>query len=230
MSRRLAALLTSGNVVALLVLIASVGGVIWLQRRFEVDVFSREGLERLVDGMGWMGPLVYIGIIALAVVVSQLPGVPLTIAAGAVWGPVAAGIYSVIGAFIGGMIAYGLGRTLGRSVMKALTGKVVSFDTSRSERYLGWVIGLSRAVPIFSFDIISYAAGVTGLSVGVYALATLIGLLPSTFLLTYLGASLLISPVVAVSLSVAVAALLLLSPWLIAKYNLFGLRDAIHFE
>lgn len=229
-SRWVSALVTPGNAAAAIVLALGVAAVVWLQSRFDVDLFSREGLSEAVDGMGWYGPVLYMLVIALAVVVSQLPGLPLTIAAGAIWGPFAAGVYSVIGGFIGGMIAYVLGRTLGRSAIAALTGKVVTFDTSRGERYLGWIILVSRAIPVLSFDVISYAAGMTGLRVGIYATATFLGMIPSTFLLTYLGSSLVLSPWIGLALSGLVAVLLVASPWLIARYDLFGLRDAIRVE
>lgn len=227
---RLRALLTPANAVALGILLAGIATAFWLQSRFDVDLFSREGAQTIVDRLGWYGPLVYMLAIALAVVVSQLPGVPLAIAAGALWGPVPAGIYSVIGGFVGGMIAYGLGRTLGRSALLALTGRVVSFDTSRGERPLAWIVGVSRALPVVSFDVISYAAGISGMSVRPYAWATFLGMIPSTFLLTFLGGSFVVSPWLAVGLSGVAAALLVALPWILRRYDPLGLRDMVRIE
>ena len=79
-----------------------------------------EGLKQTATSAGLWGTAVYIAIIALAVVVSPILGAPLAIAAGAIWGAVAAGICSVIGEFTGGLIAYFIGHTLGRSAVKAL--------------------------------------------------------------------------------------------------------------
>jgi uncharacterized membrane protein YdjX (TVP38/TMEM64 family) len=119
---------------------------------------------------------------------------------------------------------------LGRSAIRAISGKVVVFDTSRGERYLGWIVAVSRAIPVLSFDIISYAAGISGLSAGIYAVATLLGMIPSTFLLTYVGSAFMVSPWLALGLSGLVAVLLAASPWLIERYNPFGLCDLVRIE
>jgi hypothetical protein len=95
--RGFAALLTPGNAIALVLLLASLIGVLWLQHRFDVDVFSRDGLIEVVDELGWYGPLVYMTVVALAVVVSQLPGVPLAIAASLNLGALSAFVDAYVG-------------------------------------------------------------------------------------------------------------------------------------
>ncbi|MEO0376345.1 MAG: TVP38/TMEM64 family protein, partial [Cyanobacteria bacterium P01_A01_bin.17] len=147
----------------------------------DLEILTPSGLQQVIAHSGAWGPILYIGVLAVSVVVSQIPGVPLALAAGAIWGPLLAGIYSVLGAFLGGLIAYGLGHSLGRTAVKTLTGKSISFSTERGEAYVGGLIFLTRLLPIFSFDLISYGAGVSGLSLPVYASATLFGMIPSTF-------------------------------------------------
>ncbi len=195
-----------------------------------MNIFSEEGFKAFASMTGWWGPLVFSLLLAISVVVSQIPGVPLTLAAGALWGALPALFYSVLGGFLGAMIAYFLGRTLGRSIMKALAGKVMVFDKERGEVFLGIVIFLSRVLPLFPFDIISYAAGVSGLSVRIYALATFFGMIPSTFLLTYLGSAFHLNWVYALGLSLVATVMLIALPLLIRRYNLLGLRDSIRLE
>lgn len=228
--KRLKPFLTVSNGLALGILIISIVAYFWLRTGLGVNVFSQEGFDRFIKDLGWFAPLIYIVVIAIAVVISQIPGVPLAIAAGAVWGPIVAGVYSVIGGFIGGMIAYFLGRTLGRSAMKALTGKVVYFSKERGEPYLGWLIFITRLLPILSFDLISYAAGLTRLSVPIYAAATLLGMIPSTFLLTYLGSAFNISLPWALGLSALALVFLVAIPLLLRKRDVFGLKGVMHFE
>lgn len=211
-------------------LLLSAGVFVYLSQHPELNVFSKDGFQAFVQDLGWRGPVFYMIITAVAVVISQIPGVPLAMAAGALWGPLTAGIYSVIGGFTGGMIAYYLGRTLGRSAMKALTGRVMVFRKERGERYVGVLVFITRLLPVLSFDVISYAAGLSGLSTRVYAVATLLGMIPSTLFLTYVGSAFTVSLPLALGLSVIAGVLLVALPWCIRRYNWFGLRDSVQME
>lgn len=64
----------------------------------------------------------------------------------------------------------------------------------------------------------------------VFLLATLAGGVPMTFVLTYLGDVMQVDPTMTLVLTSFVLVGLLLVPWLIRRYNLFGLRDRIIFE
>ncbi|MEO0518035.1 MAG: hypothetical protein AAF171_12140 [Cyanobacteria bacterium P01_A01_bin.116] len=104
--QRLKSLLNQQNVIALGVLLLSLLVYIWVSTQVDANLLTPEGLQQAVTDAGIWGVLVYIAVIALAVVMSPIPGAPLTIAAGAVWGAIPAGIYSVIGGFSGSLIAY----------------------------------------------------------------------------------------------------------------------------
>lgn len=120
---------------------------------------TTEGLQQAVANAGVWGILVYIAVISLSVVMSPIPGAPLTIAVGAVWGAVPAGIYSVIGGFSGSLIAYFIGRSLGRSAVKALTGRIIYFSKEKGEWLLGGLIFVTRLLPVLSFDLSSLGEG-----------------------------------------------------------------------
>ncbi|MBF2088738.1 MAG: TVP38/TMEM64 family protein [Synechococcales cyanobacterium K32_A2020_035] len=212
----------------ILLLCLLVCGWVWVQPGF--DVFSAQGLEQAIQSWGWLGVLAYIGILILSVVLSPIPSAPLAVAAGMVWGPIWSGIYSVIGGFLGGLLAYFIGYTLGRSAVRALTGKLIYFSKDRGEVYLGWVIFITRLLPILSFDLISYGAGITGLSLPIYATATLLGMIPSTFLLTFLGSTFTIGLPLGFILSLLLLILLIGLPYGIHRYNWFNMRDIIHVE
>lgn len=144
--------------------------------------------DRLIQCGAW-GPALYIGLLIVSVVISQLPGAPLAVAAGAVWGPFTAGVYTVIGGFGGALVAYSLGRWIGPAITQKITGKKLFFTKQYGAAYLGGLIFATRLLPILSFDLISYGAGMARLSFPIYASATFLGMLPSTFLLTYAGGS-----------------------------------------
>lgn len=204
--------------------------ICWWLLRPDLNLFTPEGFRQGVENLGWLGALVYMILLALSVVISPIPGAPLAVVAGAMWGTMLATIYSVIGGFLGGLIAYYIGRTLGRSAVYALTGKVIYFTKNRGEVYLGWLIFITRLLPVLSFDLISYAAGITGLSLPIYATATLLGMIPSTFFLTYMGAAFQVGKLLGVALLVIFVILLIGLPWGIRRYNWLGLQDIIRIE
>jgi uncharacterized membrane protein YdjX (TVP38/TMEM64 family) len=195
-----------------------------------VNVLTPAGFQQAAQQLGWLGPLIYIGLIALSVVISPIPGAPLAVAAGALWGSIPAGIYSVTGGFLGSLVAYYLGRTLGRSGIKAITGKALYFSKRRGQVYLGWLIFITRLLPVLSFDLISYGAGITGISLRIYGTATLLGMIPSTFLLTYLGSAFTLGGSLGIFLSLIFLMVLFGLPWGIKRYNWLGLRDIIRIE
>lgn len=203
---------------------------LWQLQRSGVNVFTPTGLRQTVDGLGLLGPLAYIGILTIAVVVSQIPQVPLALAAGAIWGTLPAGLYSVIGGFLGSLIAYFLGRSLGRSTIQTLTGKAIYFSQHRGEVYLGWLILITRLLPILSFDLISYGAGISNLSLRIYLPATLLGMIPPTFLLTYMGKSLTMGMTEAIVFTSLFILVLIGLPWGIQRYNWFGMKDVIQIR
>lgn len=152
-----------------------------------LQVFTVEGFQNLVNQIGPWGPIAYIGLLIISVVASQIPGAPLAIAAGVLWGPLTAGVYTIIGGFLGAVLAYGLGKYLGQSFFQTLTGKRIIISPDLATNLMGWFIFVSRLLPVLSFDLVSYGAGMAGLSFPIYAAATLVGMIPSTLLLTYMG-------------------------------------------
>lgn len=227
-------LINPQNGIALVILLLCSLACWWLLspdlNGFMLNVFTPTGFRQIVGRLGAFGPLIYILLIALSVVISPIPGAPLAVIAGALWGPIPAGIYSVIGGFLGSLIAYYVGRTLGRSAIRALTGKAIYFTKKRGEAYLGWLIFLTRLFPVLPFDLISYGAGVTGLSLPIYIVATLLGMIPSTFLLSYAGSAFTIGLPQAIALGAILTTVLIGLPWGIKRYNWFGMRDIIRIE
>lgn len=221
--------LTVVNQIALVILLGSGLVCLWLHQP-TLALFSPEKLQLLIRQSKLFGPLVYMGLLALSVVISPIPSAPLAMAAGAVWGPILAGLYSVIGGFVGGTIAYFIGYTLGRSTVKLLTGKVIYFSKQRGEPFLGWLIFVTRLLPIFSFDLISYGAGLTGLAFPIFAISTVLGMIPSTLLLTYLGSTFTLAFPAGLALSFVFLVLLIGLPWAAQRYNWFGFKNIIQIE
>jgi uncharacterized membrane protein YdjX (TVP38/TMEM64 family) len=123
----------------------------------------------------------------LAVVASPIPSAPIAMAAGAAYGHVWGTVQVVIGAELGALIAFGLARILGRDVLRRVFGTSVDAGLLGSQNALTGTVFASRLMPFVSFDIISYAAGLSRLHVWRFALATLAGIVPASFVLAHFG-------------------------------------------
>jgi len=82
-----------------------------------------------------------------------------------------------------------IGRVVGPEALSWWLNVQVTFCQKCSDHHLLILVFLARFVPIFSFHLVSYGAGLTRMSLKVFAIATLLGMIPPTFALTYLGGS-----------------------------------------
>lgn len=151
------------------------------------EAFNPRRIVEYVNAWGPVGPMVFIVMMVIAVVISPIPSLPLDLAAGVAFGPFLGTAYAVIGAEIGAIISFLIGRFLGRDVIAKILKIDVVFCEKCTDHHLIGLVFLSRLFPVFSFDLISYGAGLTNMSLKAFALATLFGMIPPTFALTYWG-------------------------------------------
>ena len=146
-------------------------------------------LTDLLQSSGPWGPLILMVFMATAVIIPPIPSLPLDLASGAAFGPLLGTTYAVIGAAIGAIVSFLIGRALGREGISRLLRVDAVFCEKCSDHHVGLLIFLARLIPVFSFDVISYGAGFTTISVRTFSLATILGMIPPTFAFTYLGSS-----------------------------------------
>jgi uncharacterized membrane protein YdjX (TVP38/TMEM64 family)/rhodanese-related sulfurtransferase len=115
----------------------------------------------------------------------------LTLAGGALFGPVWGTIYNLTGATLGAVLAFLLARYLATDWVQS---KIRKTTGSRVERLMngveaeGWrFVAFTRLVPLFPFNLLNYALGLTRIPFGHYVLATGIFMLPGAIAYTYLG-------------------------------------------
>jgi uncharacterized membrane protein YdjX (TVP38/TMEM64 family) len=153
------------------------------------DYLNSEKLTSFLRELGVAGPFALMGLMTVAVVVSPIPSLPLDLAAGAAYGPFGGAVYVLIGAEFGAILSFLIGRALGREVLGRWLKQDVTFCEQCSDHHLFVLMVVARLLPIFSFDIVSYGAGLTRMSLRAFALATFVGMVPPTFALTYLGSA-----------------------------------------
>jgi uncharacterized membrane protein YdjX (TVP38/TMEM64 family) len=149
-------------------------------------------LEELTKTKPLLGPLAFISSAFLVVVVAPLTIVPIIPVASVIFGPFLAGVYVIIGWFLGSVFDFIIARKFGRPLIK----KFISLKTiEKYENYIPvqmefwWVVLLRIIVQV---DILSYALGLfSRISLWKYSLATLIGMAPLAFVISYAGEALL---------------------------------------
>jgi uncharacterized membrane protein YdjX (TVP38/TMEM64 family) len=175
----------AGVAVAALVVAALV--VAWLSGAF--PSIDRETVTLWVDRAGPWGPFAIIGLMVVAVVASPIPSAPVALASGAAYGHYAGTVYVAIGAEAGAIIAFLIARTLGRGMVERLLGGTTGHRLLGSQNALTLTVFVSRLLPFVSFDAVSYAAGLSRLHFWRFALATMAGILPASFLLAHVGSA-----------------------------------------
>ncbi|MBC6473025.1 MAG: TVP38/TMEM64 family protein [Hormoscilla sp. GM102CHS1] len=153
---------------------------------FNPQAWLRSALE-WIEGLGPVGAIAFIVIYIIATV-AFLPGSILTLGAGVVFGVVFGSIYVFIGATIGATAAFLVGRYLARDwVAQKIAGneKFKAIDGAVGREGFKIVL-LTRLSPVFPFNLLNYAYGVTGVGLKDYVLGS-IGMLPGTIMYVYIG-------------------------------------------
>lgn len=154
---------------------------------FNVPAGLRAALN-WIAGLGAWGPVLFILLYILAAVLF-VPGSLLTLGAGAVFGVVRGSVICSIAATLGATCAFLVGRYVARGwVSCRIEGnpKFKAIDEAVAQE--GWkIVGLTRLSPVFPFNLLNYAFGVTRVSLRDYFLASWIGMMPGTVMYVYAG-------------------------------------------
>ena len=148
--------------------------------------FDAAALQSWVQGAGIAAPLLFMLIYAVATVLF-LPGSVLTLAGGALFGPVLGTFYNLTGATLGATLAFLIARYLASDWVAGKAGGRVKqlIDGVENE---GWrFVAFVRLVPLFPFNLLNYALGLTRLKFSHYLIATYVFMLPGAIAYTYLG-------------------------------------------
>jgi uncharacterized membrane protein YdjX (TVP38/TMEM64 family)/rhodanese-related sulfurtransferase len=150
------------------------------------DQFDGAALEAWVRDAGPVAPLLFMLVYALAAVLF-LPGSVVTLAGGALFGPVLGTFYNLTGATLGATLAFLIARYLASEWVAAKAGGRVK-QLIKGVEGEGWrFVAFVRLVPLFPFNLLNYALGLTRLGLLPYVIATYIFMLPGAIAYTYLG-------------------------------------------
>ncbi|MDE1947478.1 MAG: TVP38/TMEM64 family protein [Burkholderiales bacterium] len=164
-----------------LALLAAIAAALLHRARFDAAA-----LQAGVQAAGAAGPLLFVAFYALATLLF-LPGAALTLAGGALFGPCWGGLWSLSGATAGAALAFLIARYLGADWVARRAGPRLSglIEGVASE---GWrFVAFVRLVPLFPFNLLNCALGLTRIGFAAYVLASGVFMLPGAFAYSWLG-------------------------------------------
>ena len=164
-----------------LILIAAVVFIIVLARVLEADKYLGS-LQNWIQSLGSWGPVVFILIYAIAVV-AAVPGVALTLIAGALFGSAVGIVVVSLAATLGASLAFLVARYFARDAAARWLSKKETFRRldEMTETHGATIVALTRLVPIFPFNLFNYGFGLTRVPFWTYVFWSWLCMLPATF-------------------------------------------------
>jgi uncharacterized membrane protein YdjX (TVP38/TMEM64 family)/Fe-S oxidoreductase len=184
---------------------------------------EQDALRNLIAGYGFLAPAIYMLIYTLAPVL-LLPGLPITIVGGILFGPIWGVVYTISGATAGACLAFLVARYIARDWVES---KLRSPRWRRLDKEVekhGWkMVAFTRLIPAFPFNLLNYAFGLTKIKFSHYAITTFICMLPACIAFIVFSSSLLdlIRGKVSPGLIIGVVLIVLVSllPFLYKKFR-----------
>ncbi len=154
----------------------------------ETNFIAQTKVQGFILSYGIFSWLVYILLLVVAIM-SPIPDTPIVIAGGYIFGPFISIPLTIIGQILGATIDFFLARKLGRNFVNNKFPKASSLLNEYSHK-LGWqTVFVMRLTPTLSFDLLSYAAGLSKIKFTHYILATVSGMIPLIAITSLLGYS-----------------------------------------
>ena len=150
------------------------------------DAFDMDKLQAWIDDAGVFAPMLFMLIYAVATVLF-LPGSVITLAGGVLFGPLWGTLYNLTGATLGAALAFLVARYLASGWVAKKSGDKVK-QLMQGVEQEGWrFVAFVRLVPLFPFNLLNYALGLTRIPFMQYLWATWLFMLPGAFAYTWLG-------------------------------------------
>ena len=165
-------------------LAALAGAIVWLALHREI--LQSAALEQELGRFGAWSPILFVLVYSLATVLF-VPGSILTVVGGALFGPLWGTLWNLSGATLGATLAFAIARYIGAEWVARRGGERLA-RMIRGVEEEGWrFVAFVRLVPLFPFNLVNYAFGLTRVGLGEYAIASFVCMAPGAVAYTYLG-------------------------------------------
>ena len=146
------------------------------------------GLKEYIVSFGFWAPVASCFLMVLQALVAPVPSFLITFANGLAFGVFWGWMLSLFGHVLAASVCFGISRALGRVPVEVLVGKTGLESADRwFARWGVYAVFAGRLLPGVAFDAVSYAAGLTSMRFRRFIAATTLGIIPQTFLYSYLG-------------------------------------------
>ena len=171
------------GVVAVLFLIAA---ILWQPLMILLRQPDQAVLQAEVNRLGVLAPVGFLALSIIQIVGAPIPGYPVQLLGGALFGTWLGGVYSVVGMMAGGLVAAWLARTLGRPFIEGqIGGEKLRRYASLTALESVWVWALILFIPLGDFPY--FIAGLSRVKYTTLALAILLSRGPGTFVISWVG-------------------------------------------
>ncbi|MGH4123692.1 MAG: TVP38/TMEM64 family protein [Clostridium sp.] len=155
---------------------------------FMLSMINVDAIKGYILSFGVWAPVISFILMILQSIIAPLPAFIITFANAGLFGWVSGALLSWSSAMVGAVLCFFIARLLGRDTVEKLTSKFAlkSIDDF-FDKHGKYAILIARLLPFISFDIVSYAAGLTSMSFWSFFVATGIGQLPATIIYSYVG-------------------------------------------
>ncbi len=179
-----------GSYIRPLIFLGLIAIVIAIQYFHPERSLDQERLRQFGASHAVLLPMLYLAVWAVGPLF--LPGLPITLAGGVLFGPIWGVVYTAFGAPLGAGVVFLVARYLARDWVAAkVAGTRLANLDDKVARH-GWkIVAISRLIPVFSFSLLNYAFGLTRISFWPYLAATFVCMLPSTIAYVYFSSNIL---------------------------------------
>jgi uncharacterized membrane protein YdjX (TVP38/TMEM64 family) len=158
--------------------------IVWLAAHR--SYFAAGHLEAQLQELGLWAPAAFVALYAVATVLF-VPGSVMTLLGGALFGPLWGTLWNLLGAVLGATLAFEAARYLAADIVTRRAGARLRALVEGVEAE-GWrFVAFVRLVPVFPFNLLNYALGLTRIALAEYIIASAVCMLPGAFAYTYLG-------------------------------------------
>lgn len=155
---------------------------------FIFSMLDVEMIKEYILSFGIWAPVISFLLMIFQSLVAPLPAFLITFANAALFGWVKGAILSWSSAMVGAVLCFYIAKIYGRNTVEKLTNKFALKEVDKFfEGYGKYAILIARLLPFMSFDIVSYAAGLTSMGLWSFFWATGLGQLPATIIYSYVG-------------------------------------------